>query len=481
MQSKMLLFGWRVSLTIVAVVLATNTWAAGQTTSSLYNFNPDETSGSGQKVGNGAISNLIWDNSGVNLYGETARGGNSPNCGESTPIIYGCGTIFELTPPATAGKQWTATVLHTFGSDGDYAPSGGLTLDADGNLYGTTIYGGAYGACCQSGGTVFELSPPATAGGAWKYKSLYSFGKSYSTREFPDGQLPYGGVILDANGNLYGTTSAGGQPQICAVGSVNGCGTVFELLKPATSTGTWTEKILHTFYTTNFSTDTDGQNPMGGLTWGPDGGLYGTTVGGGYTLGGTDPCSNSYGNGCGIVFELTPAATGPWPEKKLHTFAPGSRDGYQPYASLVFDSSGVLWGTTALGGAGNPRVNSGYGIVFNLTPGATTPWAESVVHIFTDKANNGAYPGDGAGLTYDATTGILYGTTVEGGVDLYYGTIYSCTTSACRVDHNFLPSTVSPYGANPVGGLLLDSSGNLYGTTTTGGKNSYGTVFEFTP
>jgi uncharacterized repeat protein (TIGR03803 family) len=265
-----------------------------------------------RSIGYAPIAGVIFDSAG-NLYGTTSGGGS-----------YGHGSVFELTPTINVG--WTGKMLYSFnGIDGDL-PYGGLVFNHAGNLYGTTSGGGAYGA-----GTVFELTP--TAGGGWTEKTAHSFGYGH------DGAGPLDGLILDGKGNLYGTTEAGGtHGQFAGQG-----GTVFEL--SAAADGNWTEKVLY-----NFSSDrSDGNQPSAGLLLDTSHNFYGTTWGGG-----------TYG--FGTVFELTPTATGGWTEKILHNFSFNGNDGNRPYAGLVSDAAGNLYGTTTGGGA-----NRG-GTVFKITP-----------------------------------------------------------------------------------------------------------------
>jgi len=225
-----------------------------------------------------------------------------------------------------------AKLLHTFAggtSDGEF-PQSRLIFDTTGNLYGTTPLGGIYNS-----GVVFELTPQA--GGGWTEKILYSF-----MNNGIDGITPYGGLVPDASGNLYGTTSAGGT---------YGDGTVFELTPQVG--GGWTEKVLFSF------NGTDGKEPYNGsLIFDTAGNLYGTTAYGGAfsTLSG------------GTVFELSPASDGTWTETVLHSFNNDGVDGYTPYSGLVLDSAGNLYGTTAVGGTLSRCPPIGCGTVFELTP-----------------------------------------------------------------------------------------------------------------
>ena len=264
----------------------------------LYNFHA--TDGSQPHAG------LIFDAAG-NLYGTTAGGGT-----------YSDGTVFELTP--NGDGTWTEKTLHEFGgtpTDGA-GPLGGLVMDVSGTLYGTTTSGGGTSSRCLQGcGTAFQLKP--NGDGTWEETVLHSF-----TTGKKDGHFPSASLILDAAGNLYGTTGSGG--------SKGDYGTVFELI-PA-GDGNWTEKVLH-----NFNNDgRDGFNPSGSLVFDASGNLFSTTLGGG-----TD--------GQGTVFALTPRGDGTWKEKILHNFHQDPRDGYNPVAGVIFGADANLYGTTGFGGS----------------------------------------------------------------------------------------------------------------------------------
>ena len=334
-------------------------------------------------------------------------------------------------------STWAATqekVLHSFGNgtDGDF-PEAGLISDAAGNLYGTTIGGGIHNS-----GTVFEAIPQE--GGSWTEKVLHSFGNG------TDGAIPYAGLILDAAGNLYGTTFEGG---------IHGYGTVFEL-SPREG-GSWTEKVLHSFN----SNGTDGFYPYAGLILDAAGNLYGTTIGGGI---------HDYGT----VFELSPREDGGWTEKVLHSFNSNDVVGAYPYAGLILDAAGNLYGTTELGGIHK------YGTAFELSPTGGGGWTETVLHSFGNGVDGG-YPE--AGLIFDAA-GNLYGTTVYGGIH-NSGTVFELTPREGggwteRVLHSFGNGTD---GYEPYACLIFDAAGNLYGTTELGGIHGpdSGTAFELTP
>jgi uncharacterized repeat protein (TIGR03803 family) len=261
-------------------------------------------------------------------------------------------------------------------------------------------------ALCLSAFTNFAQTPSnittaasAPLSAAIKEEVLHSFGNG------KDGQNPYAALIFDASGNLFGTTHYGGSGT-CKINGGVGCGTVFELTPKAG--GGWTEKILHSFGKVE-----DGQNPYdNSLIFDASGNLYGTTFGGGAESTGC----NDYG--CGTVFELTPKAGGGWKEKILHSFNDYSRDGYNPYAGLIFDASGNLYGTTANGGGCNDPYSCG--TVFELTPKAGGGWTEKTLHSFNDKPKDGYHPN--ASLIFDASDN-LYGTTAEGGT-YGYGTVF---------------------------------------------------------
>jgi uncharacterized repeat protein (TIGR03803 family) len=377
-------------------------------------------------------SSLVFDTAG-NLYGTTFDGG-----------AYGLGSIFEL--ERGSGGTWTEKVLYSFCSATnctDGTNPAGLVFGAAGELYGIAQTGGGYGF-----GAVFELM--SGAGGAWSYKVLHNFDFNNG-----DGYYPFTGLIIDATGNLYGVTDWGGAYN---------SGTVFELT-PGTE-GKWTEKKLHSFN----NNGKDGYAPFGGLMFDAAGNLYGTT-----TRGGTSG-TGCGGQGCGIVFQLTPGANGKWTEKVLHNFNSSGTDGYDPWGGVVSDGAGNLYGTTNAGGA------FGFGTVFKLAPGASGAWTGKVLHSFQNDGVDGFAPV--AGLVVD-TAGNLYGTTFYGG--LYNdGTIFelipgSNGTWTEKVVHNFDWSLYVKDGTSPAASLIFDTEGNLYGTTENGGDYNFGAVFEFTP
>ena len=316
-------------------------------------------------------------------------------------------------------------------------PIAGVIADAKGNLYGTTEIGGNGGG--QGQGTVFELTPNGSGG--WTESILFSF-------DLTNGYLPSSRLVMDtdSNGNLldlYGTTWLGGTYQD---------GTVFKLKVPSNSGGSWTESTLFNF------NNTDGLNPRP-VTRDNSGNLYGTTQSGGT-------------NGDGTVFELTPTQKGKWKESILLNFA-GSSDGQNPRGALILDGKGNLYGTTQTGGPG------GAGTVFELTPQTGGSWTETVLHSFS--GSDGSNPGSLIMGTTPETSSNLYSMTVSGGAN-GAGTVFELTpqTGGSWIE-TVLYSFNGADGAAPEEGLIMDTGGNLYGTTNGGGANSDGTVFELTP
>jgi uncharacterized repeat protein (TIGR03803 family) len=315
-----------------------------------------------------------------NIYGTTS-GGGQPGCRSSED---GCGTIFE-------SSRGEVTVLHTF-SPAEGAGSPGLVRDPSGNLYGTTASGsdgapppGCPGRGC---GTVFEVSQG-------QERILYSFGGK------PDGHKPRGNLAVDSSGNLYGTTSGGGEFD---------SGTVFELSPNPDST--WTEHVLYSFRGLS-----DGGEPIASLVIDPNGNLYGTAFSGGhYTRG----CRG----GCGVVFKLRQSPDGTWQEHVLYSFGDTAFDGLFPVGSLVRDRHGNLYGVTRGGGVPSSCSRTGCGIVFKVDPAGN----ETVLHSFVGRPTDGAVPG--GGLSIDAS-GNLYGVTNGGGVAVHgcedCGTVFKIT------------------------------------------------------
>jgi uncharacterized repeat protein (TIGR03803 family) len=429
----------------MAIALAALTLARGALAAPveivLYGFK-------GGSDGVNPLAGLIADKQGA-LYGTTEIGGSGNE-----------GTVFKLTPPAEGQTAWTETVLYRFCSqlacsDGSLPSAGSLIADKQGALYGTTAGGGS-----SNNGTVFNLTPPAEGQTAWTETVLHRFTGS-------DGADPVAGLIANNEGAFYSATASGGT---CSAG------TVFELTPPAKGQTVWTETVLY-----SFAGGSDGATPVAGLIADNSGALYGTTRFGG-----------SSGNG--TVFKLTPPAKGQtvWTETVLYRFA-GGNDGRLPYASLIADNSGALYGTTQRGGSGCPQ-DYGCGTVFMLTPPAKgqTVWTETVLYRFTG-GSDGASPL--AGLIADKQ-GALYGTTAVGGgqsgcpQSAFFGgcgTVFKLTPPAKgqttwteTVLYSFKAGTD---GAIPYAGLIADKEGTVYSTTGIGGNSGnngygFGTVFK---
>lgn len=318
----------------------------------------------------------------------------------------GGGTVFQLTAPASVGGTWTQTVLYSL-PGGDFAPHtplGQLLIASSGAIYGTSNSDGY--SCCYipTGGTVFQLEPPSTPGADWTQNTIMDFAKITSV-----GDGPQSGLVA-LRGALYGTNADFGAP----------CGTVFQLTPPTSAGGTWTPVAIHNFQ------GSDGCGPISNLTLGPEGTLYGTTAGGG-----SNGCPGYYGGqpGCGTVFQLTPpdVSGGSWTEIVLYAFKGTNGDGAYPSGSVLLGKNGVLYGSTSYGGLTGPgcqnRITSanGCGTVFELTP-PTVPggaWTETILHSFTAQNGDGSDPGQ---LTL-APNGVLYGPAASGGVGS--GTIFA--------------------------------------------------------
>jgi uncharacterized repeat protein (TIGR03803 family) len=369
-------------------------------------------------VPGGLFSGLTLDAKG-NLYGATGGGGN-----------YNAGTIFELMRQPNG--KWTEGVLHSFNPDTDGSdPNGGLIFDAAGNLYGTALFGGLP---CDDG-TVVELTPGSSD---WTLNVIHSFQGTWCGS---DGYNPAAGLVLDKVGNLYGTTVSGG---------LGGQGTVFEL---TSGSGGWSESILYGFGSKPY----DGSGPLDTPIFDKAGNLYGTTHSGG-------------DHHLGTVFKLRQTSGG-WKESLLWQFGLPN-DGAGPYAGVVFDGKGDLYGTT-VGGGINACNGGGCGTVFKLTPGSHG-WRESLLHKFTQGKDGSGPTG---GVVFDKA-GNLYGATVTGGIGKCSGgcgVVYKLMPSADgKWKYSVLHRFTGADGGQPLGGLILDAKGNLYGT-------AYSVVFEITP
>jgi uncharacterized repeat protein (TIGR03803 family) len=390
---------------------------------------------------------------------------------------------------AHSAQAQTETVLYSFTGNSDGGvPWSRLTRDDKGNFYGTTRCGGVeYG--CTGYGTVFELSPNGSGG--WNETTLYSF---CSMPDCMDGHNPLSYVLFDSAGNLYGTTSEGGSGAGCYS---NGCGVVFELSPVGTS---WTETVIY-----NFTTVGDGGiYPLGGLIIDPAGNLYGTNASGivfelspsdggwteqtiytgimdynsigmanGLTM---DAAGNLYGASNYSTFELSPNGSGGWNSTVLHTFTSkvgGNRAGFTAVGIPVLDKAGNIYGTST---------GSSWGAVYKLTPKKNGKWVKTVLHAFSGPYAGGDGTSPGGALVIDAD-GNLYGTTEYGGT---YGSGTLFELVAPIGPGNYEYKTLLNFGGSsldeyyPVGSLIRDSAGNLYGTTSLGGSGTWGIVFEVT-
>jgi uncharacterized repeat protein (TIGR03803 family) len=381
--------------------------------------------------------------------------------------------LFLATVSQPAQSQIYSVIYNFTGKGSDGAtPYGGPILDRSGNLYGTTYLGGKYGS-----GSVYKLS---RSGSSWTYSSLYSFkgvtdaagpafgslaagadsglfGSTEGGREFgtafeicacpgreiivhrfgvgTDGAQPIGGVVLDAAGNLFGTTSLGGA---------HGNGTVFEEKRSGDS---WTESVIYSFTGGN-----DGTSPPAGVTLDTRGNLYGTT-----SLGGV--------NGDGVVYELSPSGSG-WKQRVLYTFQ-GLSDGQNPVGGVVVDPAGNLYGTTFDGG-----VNGG-GTVYELSPSGEG-WTFTVLYSFS-----GGYGGPYNKLTL--AKGNIYGfTNAEGANGL--GSVFKLAPGNGGWTFTDLYDFIGGSdGGSPYGSVAVDRDGNVFGTAVVGGSQNQGVVFEITP
>ena len=394
------------AIAFLLIVVATQP-AQAQTFHVIHNF-------TGGQDGATPTAGVTLDTAG-NLYGTASYGG------------VGYGTVYKLTHKGTFNPLFAFNY-----NDGAY-PLARVIFGPNGTLYGTTNLGGL------GVGTVFNLRPAAractTALCPWTETVLYSF------EGHPDGAGPdYGDLIFDQAGNIYGTTTAGGTPQ--------NVGTVYELTPK--SGGGYAEMPIYSFSVS------DGATPYNGAIFDNAGNLYSTTGYGGL--------SNS-----GTVFELMYVVASGWTESLLYSFRNGS-DGGVPYAGLIFDPSGNLYGATSAYGTG------GGGTVFELSPPGT--WTTlTVLYSFTGTAGHTCGPWG----TLVMKGGNLYGTTYCDGAN-GFGSVFELTPSGPPWTYTSLHDfTGGSDGAYPISNVVFDASGNLYGTASDGGAYNFGVVWEITP
>jgi len=403
----------------LALALATAPAAAGQTFHVIHSF-------SGTADGSIPNSTMILDQAG-NLYGTTSYGGAQPG-------NAGSGIVFKL---VKRNSSWVLTPTYTFqgGSDGAY-PGATLVIGPNGSLYGTTSLGGNPG--CPAGlgcGTVYQLQPPPRACQSvlcpWTKTVLYRFTGGV------DGANPaYGQLVFDHPGNIYGTTGGGGD-----VGS----GVVYELSHAG---GGWQASVLYSFDGMG-----DGVEPQSGVIFDSQANLYGTTVRGG-------------AQGNGTVYELTSSESG-WVISKQYDIA---NEGNSPYAGVILDQLGNVYGATLLGGPGNG------GTIFQLVASGGQ-WSSSIIGRFSPSGGQGL--GAFSNLSMDAA-GNLYGTTGTDGA-LGFGSVFKLAPQ----NGSWVQTTLHDFaggsdGCNPSGGVTLGPDGSLYGTTQGCGAG-YGVVWVIAP
>jgi uncharacterized repeat protein (TIGR03803 family) len=424
-------------LYLLLILLGMSVPLRSQTQTVLYSF------GSTPTDGYYPAGALVVDSSG-NLFGTTGEGSDTL-C--DLAEVFGCGIVYEL---VKSSNGYTERVLYSFGSSSSTSdgasPQAGLIMDAAGNLYGTTTYGGSSNCLVDIGvdgcGTIFELVKSSTG---------YTENVLYAFTGF-DGAYPLAGLLMDSSGNLYGTASNGGA---------YGYGVVFELVN---SSGIYAETTLYNFG----GSPNDGTDPVAGLIMDATGNLYGTTS----ADRGPFACGLS---SCGTVFELVKTSSG-YNEHVLYQFT--GPDGANPQAGLIMDALGNLYGTTSQGGA------YGQGAVFELV-NSSGAYTEKVLYSFGGTAADGTDPV--ASLLPDAS-GNLYSITESGGSTTACGgfgcgTVFELVNSSGSYAEQLLHSfSGGRDGSSPAAALIMDSGGDLYGTTKAGGSNlQLGTVFTINP
>jgi uncharacterized repeat protein (TIGR03803 family) len=393
---------------VFAVALSVTTVTA-TTTDVIFSFEEDE--------GEYADTDLETDGAG-NIYGTTVLGGD-----------FGSGTVFQISPTPNG---WVHTLLYSFtgGADGG-EPYKGVTLDRDGNLYGTAVTGGS-GSCEGGCGVIYKL---INRKGTWTQKVIHAFTGG------DDGSGPGSRVTVDRAGNVYGMTPTGGA---------FGLGTIYHIRPPSSVASSF--NVIHAF-----TGGADGSSGSAGRMILHDGHLYGAATTGG-------------SNGSGVVFELTLRPLGGWDFRTIYTFQ-GQPDGSFPYGALLFDGSGNVYGTTYYGGA------NGIGAVYKLSPQPVGEWTEEVIYSFQEGTDGNSPISN---LVFDKA-GNLYGTTSEGG--LGSGAIFKLSPGGAG---NWTETIVHAFAGPPDGGfsyngMVVDVLGNFYGATVHGGENDDGCVYKFTP
>jgi uncharacterized repeat protein (TIGR03803 family) len=418
---------------------------------------------SGASDGGAPTGNLVAGPNGV-LYGVTQTGGASGN-----------GTVFRLDRPSQGSAHWTVTTLYSFAGGNDASDPNNLTMDAAGNLYGTSNAGGGSSVCTNGSavigcGTVFELSP--ASGGGWSEQVLYAF------QGTTDGQAPKG-VSFDRTGNLYGFGFIGGTGVCHFAGIPFGCGTAFKL-SPVEGAA-WSFSVIY-----DFKNDADSNGVFGPPLIDSQGALYGETGGGGPGA----PAACAPATGCGEVFKLVPRRNGEWTKQALWIF--DGLDGTGGSNALVADWAGNIYGMTNEGGPPNPLCpadpsfgsSAGCGVAFEISPPAngTDAWTYQTIWDFTLGPDSG-YPFNAAITQAD---GRLFATS-SGPYPLAnsYGAIVEFLPPTAH--GGWQEQTLFTFNNDPLNEAQPEStlfwSGNkLYGTTAGyGTTGSFGSVFSVRP
>jgi hypothetical protein len=386
------------------------------------------------------VESVIWSN-----FSGVVDGGF---VSDANGVLYGVvdgkngGLAYSLTPPPSGKTKWRSTVIHYFGgTDDGSGPIGDLAIGPGGVLYGATLAGGT-----SNGGTIFELVPPALGSTVWTESVLYNFVLDEAASQ------PLGSLLRTADGSLYGTTQyyTGFS---CDPGKT--CGDVFRLSPPRPGQTAWSFTVLY-----GFSGLADGGQPNPSLVKDSTGSLYGTSK-----IGAVSNCHDN--NGCGTIFKLAPPdkPNDPWTETTLYSFT-GAADGGNPLAPLAFDSTGVLYGTTVIGGILGG--GQGGGVVFALAPPppGSSIWTESVLHAFTDGADGGT-PTAGVVLTAGPA---LIGETI---INAFKITGLQ-TNMKFKVLHDF--DSNGDLGG-PNARIVRGRNGILFGTSNSGGNYGNGGGF----
>ncbi len=358
--------------------------------------------------------------------------------------VWGVIVVCAVMAGVSTAQEVFTTLVNFDGLNGD-SPSVALTQGINGNFYGTTYLGGSGSSCALGCGTVFELTPGGTL------TTLYNF---CSKKGCIDGERPVGSLLQADNGDIYGVTVFGGSDyNDCPK---TRCGTIFEIGE------TGTLKTVYSFC--GLANCTDGYFPTAGLLQGSNGSFYGTTTGGG-------------ANRAGTTFEITPLGK----MTPLYNFCSqtGCTDGADVVGSLVQAFNGNFYGATYSGGFQcNPPY--GCGTVFQMTPGGKL----TTLHTF-----RGPDGGNPTGLI-QASNGEFYGATSSGGTgsdcpSVYSqgcGTMFKITSSGKLTTlYNFCSLPNCTDGIGPNGPPIQATDGNFYGTTSEGGANGWGTIFQITP